>query len=91
MCVAELEPARRKHPPELGNLRVLTLLALEHNRLSGSIPARLGEPPILSTLILQGNALTGSIPTSLLGLSHLNGWTYAGMACSPATRRCERS
>ena len=44
---------------------------LQHNRLTGPIPAELGQLDQLNTLYLQHNQLTGEIPTELGQLSQL--------------------
>jgi len=73
-------------PPELQNLPALSLLRIENNSLTGSIPEELGNMSTIfefgdmststfATLNLAGNSLSGSIPSelgNLTGLTTLN-------------------
>ena len=71
-------------PPELSNLKELTLLSLRGyslntrpedrvrvNTFSGQIPSEFGSMTSLEDLWLEGNQLTGSIPEELGNLSNL--------------------
>lgn len=58
-------------PSALGSLSELTYLSLDHNYLTGQIPA-LGNLSKLGTLDLDSNLLTGSIPE----LGHLSELTW---------------
>jgi len=49
----------------------LSLLYLDHNQLSGTIPASLGNLSTLESLSLADNQLTGSIPTELGNFTYL--------------------
>ena len=50
-------------PDELGFLRKMkTLLSLDNNQLTGTIPVSLGNMPDLEILRLQNNQLTGAVP-----------------------------
>ena len=52
-------------PSTLGNCRILQVLNLRSNELSGSIPMELGALGQVMLLLLSENHLTRSIPTSL--------------------------
>ena len=58
-------------PPEIGNLRALTLLNLGFNLLTGSIPPEIGHLTALTHLNLRCNLLTGGIPLELGNLCSL--------------------
>ena len=58
-------------PPEIGNLRALTLLNLGFNLLTGSIPPEIGHLTALTHLNLRCNLLTGGIPPELGNLCSL--------------------
>ncbi|KAL5745995.1 hypothetical protein ACOSP7_027141 [Xanthoceras sorbifolium] len=58
-------------PEEIGNSKLLTLIALDGNFLTGPIPASLGNLSSLSILRVTGNQLTGQIPTSIGTLNNL--------------------
>ncbi len=58
-------------PPELGQLRNLTMLFLAYNHLTGPIPPELGAATELRFLYLDHNDLTGPIPPELSDLSDL--------------------
>lgn len=58
-------------PNEIGNLKNLTLLALDANNFSGPIPSSLGNCKHLSILRLNENYFTGPIPPSLGKLTNL--------------------
>ena len=49
----------------MGELHALRFLSLEHNQLTGTIPAALGNLSTLGWLRLQGNQLSGPVPASL--------------------------
>jgi Leucine-rich repeat (LRR) protein len=52
-------------PTKLGDLKKLSVLALQSNKLAGAIPASLGDLGMLMRLDLSSNNLFGSIPTKL--------------------------
>jgi hypothetical protein len=52
-------------PAELGRLRALTKLHLQHNNLSGVVPAELGQLGALTELSLEHNNLSGTVPAEL--------------------------
>ena len=55
----------------------VTQLSLEHNQLTGVLPAALGSLTNLEVLDLFDNQLTGSIPAALGSLTNLRGlWIY---------------
>uniref|UniRef100_A0A0D9XYU3 Leucine-rich repeat-containing N-terminal plant-type domain-containing protein n=1 Tax=Leersia perrieri TaxID=77586 RepID=A0A0D9XYU3_9ORYZ len=56
-------------PPEIGDMRGLTILNLSCNTLSGPIPATLASVASLQALDLSHNELAGDIPASLTGLT----------------------
>ncbi|CAI8611575.1 unnamed protein product [Vicia faba] len=58
-------------PNEIGNVKNLTLLALDGNKFSGPIPSSLGNCQHLSILRLNENNFTGPIPPSLGKLTNL--------------------
>jgi gliding motility-associated-like protein len=59
-------------PVELGLLRNLKYLRLDHNLLSGSIPEELGDLTQLTELFLGNNELEGKIPDSFINLTELS-------------------
>ncbi|TXG46568.1 hypothetical protein EZV62_005581 [Acer yangbiense] len=59
-------------PEEIGNSKLLTLIALDGNFLTGPIPASLGNLSSLSILSVAVNQLAGQIPTNI---GTLNNWT----------------
>ncbi|KAK7341107.1 hypothetical protein VNO80_24031 [Phaseolus coccineus] len=58
-------------PNEIGNIRNLTLLALDGNNFHGPIPPSLGNCTHLSILRLPQNQLSGPIPPSIGKLTNL--------------------
>jgi Leucine-rich repeat (LRR) protein len=58
-------------PSLVGSMSSLQTLRLEHNILSGTIPAELGNLSNLQELSLNDNSLHGSIPATLGNLSNL--------------------
>ncbi|XP_020214421.1 MDIS1-interacting receptor like kinase 2-like [Cajanus cajan] len=58
-------------PNEIGNIRNLTLLALDGNNFYGPIPPSLGNCTHLSILRMPENQLTGPIPPSIGKLTNL--------------------
>ncbi|KAH9321968.1 hypothetical protein KI387_016607, partial [Taxus chinensis] len=58
-------------PAELGNLKKLTVLALQNNGFTGAIPASLGKLTSLTRLDLSANYLSGAIPQTLKNLKQL--------------------
>ncbi|KAL5810876.1 hypothetical protein ACOSQ3_027616 [Xanthoceras sorbifolium] len=58
-------------PEEIGNSKLLTLIALDGNFLTGPIPASLGNLSSLSILRVPVNQLTGQIPRSIGTLNNL--------------------
>ncbi|XP_058761610.1 MDIS1-interacting receptor like kinase 2-like isoform X1 [Vicia villosa] len=58
-------------PNEIGNIKNLTLLALDANNFSGPIPSSLGNCEHLSILRLNENYFSGPIPPSLGKLTNL--------------------
>ncbi|CAM9532839.1 unnamed protein product [Scytosiphon promiscuus] len=58
-------------PKELGSLRFLEQLWLQHNNLTGTIPEELGNLTALTRLWLSNNRLEGHIPKELGALSKL--------------------
>ncbi|KAJ9128730.1 hypothetical protein P3X46_034543 [Hevea brasiliensis] len=58
-------------PQEIGNLKYLSLLALDENHFYGPIPRSLGNLSELSVMRLSGNLLSGNIPPNLGRLSKL--------------------
>ena len=57
--------------PTSGSLSNLQSLVLDHNGLSGEIPAELGSLSNLKVLYLHSNDLSGEIPAELGSLSNL--------------------
>ncbi|CAJ1934269.1 unnamed protein product [Sphenostylis stenocarpa] len=58
-------------PDEIGNIRNLTLLALDGNNFDGPIPPSLGNCTYLSILRMPQNNLSGPIPPSIGKLTNL--------------------
>ncbi|KAI9160728.1 hypothetical protein LWI28_010994 [Acer negundo] len=58
-------------PEEIGNSKLLTLIALDGNFLTGPIPASLGNLSSLSILNAAVNQLTGQIPANIGTLNNL--------------------
>jgi len=58
-------------PNEIGNIRNLTLLALDGNNFDGPIPPSLGNCTHLSILRMPQNKLSGPIPPSIGKLTNL--------------------
>ncbi|XP_057456978.1 MDIS1-interacting receptor like kinase 2-like [Lotus japonicus] len=58
-------------PNEIGNIRNLTVLALDGNGFFGPIPTSLGNCTHLSTLRMPENQLSGPIPPSIGKLTNL--------------------
>ncbi|KAH9647743.1 MDIS1-interacting receptor like kinase 2 [Citrus sinensis] len=58
-------------PEEIGNCKLLTLLALDGNFLSGPIPSSLGNLSDLAVLAVASNQLSGEIPANIGTLSKL--------------------
>ncbi|KAK3221069.1 hypothetical protein Dsin_015039 [Dipteronia sinensis] len=58
-------------PEEIGNSKLLTLIALDGNFLTGPIPASLGNLSSLSILRVAVNQLTGQIPANIGTLNNL--------------------
>ncbi|KAG2398238.1 MDIS1-interacting receptor like kinase [Vigna angularis] len=58
-------------PDEIGNIRNLTLLALDGNSFDGPIPPSLGNCTHLSILRMPQNQLSGPIPPSIGKLTNL--------------------
>ena len=54
-----------------GNFGALRILRLEHNALSGSLPAALGLARELRDVSIEGNRLSGTLPSQLGRLSRL--------------------
>jgi Leucine-rich repeat (LRR) protein len=52
--------------PNLSNLRNLTRLHLQDNKLNGTVPQTLGIITSLRELFLQNNELDGAVPLNLL-------------------------
>ncbi|MDE2715522.1 MAG: hypothetical protein OXI33_00710 [Chloroflexota bacterium] len=65
-------------PPEIWNLRDLTLLTLGRNRLTGGIPPEIGNLTNLEQFSVQDNQLTGAIPAALWTLTDLTVLAIAG-------------
>ncbi|XP_054811717.1 MDIS1-interacting receptor like kinase 2-like [Prosopis cineraria] len=59
-------------PDEIGNIRNLTVLALDGNSFYGPIPPSLGNCTHLSVLRMSENQLSGMIPPSFGGLTNLS-------------------
>ncbi|XP_054811951.1 MDIS1-interacting receptor like kinase 2-like [Prosopis cineraria] len=59
-------------PDEIGNIRNLTVLALDGNSFHGPIPPSLGNCTHLSVLRMSGNQLSGMIPPSFGRLTNLS-------------------
>jgi hypothetical protein len=64
-------------PVEIGGLKLLNGLYLNHNNFSGNIPDQLSELTNLETLYLSKNRLSGEIPASLSSLHFLNNFSVA--------------
>lgn len=58
-------------PNEIGNIRNLTVLALDGNNFFGPIPPSLGNCSHLSILRVPNNQLSGTIPSSIGKLTNL--------------------
>ncbi|KAF7836336.1 MDIS1-interacting receptor like kinase 2-like [Senna tora] len=58
-------------PDEIGNLRNLTILALDGNSFYGPIPPSLGNCTHLSILAIPQNSFSGIVPSSLGSLTNL--------------------
>ncbi|MBA0603715.1 hypothetical protein Gorai_001941, partial [Gossypium raimondii] len=59
-------------PHSIGNLTVLTSLALDVNNLQGSIPSSLGNCQNLLEIYLSNNNLSGAIPLEVLGIPSMS-------------------
>ncbi|KAG4150004.1 hypothetical protein ERO13_D05G368200v2, partial [Gossypium hirsutum] len=59
-------------PHSIGNLTVLTSLALHVNNLQGSIPSSLGNCQNLLEIYLSNNNLSGAIPLEVLGIPSMS-------------------
>ena len=55
----------------MGSLKKLSVLALQHNRLNGPIPASLGNLEMIKRLNLSVNQLSGFIPARLANITQL--------------------
>ncbi|KAG2721741.1 hypothetical protein I3760_02G095700 [Carya illinoinensis] len=64
--------------PDLSSMKMLKILHLENNQLSGEIPPSLGAIDGLRELFLQNNNLTGLVPKNLEGKPGLNLKTSPG-------------
>ncbi|XWS54009.1 hypothetical protein CRYUN_Cryun10bG0050900 [Craigia yunnanensis] len=69
--------------PDLSSLKLLEILHLEDNQLTGDIPSSLGDIGRLRELFLQNNNLTGRIPDSLVGRPGLEVRTSGNQFLSP--------
>ncbi|XP_015954688.1 probable leucine-rich repeat receptor-like protein kinase At1g35710 [Arachis duranensis] len=58
-------------PTQLGDLKKLSVLALQSNELTSAIPASLGDLGMLMRLDLSSNQLFGSIPSRLADVTSL--------------------
>ncbi|KAL5555577.1 hypothetical protein UlMin_037813, partial [Ulmus minor] len=65
-------------PQNLGNLKFLKNLYLDHNLLNGSIPESLGKITYLRYLSVSDNQLSGEIPPALGNLRFLETLSIAG-------------
>lgn len=52
-------------PKEIGNLKKLSAITLQHNRFTGIIPPSVGNLGMLKRLDLSFNQLSGSIPFTI--------------------------
>jgi len=64
-------------PVEIGGLKLLNGLYLNHNNFSGNIPNQLSELTNFESLYLSENRLSGEIPTSLSSLHFLHDFSVA--------------
>jgi len=71
-------------PPELGNLRGVFELELDHNPLTGPVPPELGNLQELEWLAIDNTMLSGPLPRELTGLGRLGRfyWHETDL-CSP--------
>ncbi|WOL01703.1 hypothetical protein Cni_G10420 [Canna indica] len=51
-------------PPEIGQMKSISLINLDSNRLSGHLPSEIGKLPLV-VLNLSDNELSGEIPTAI--------------------------
>ncbi|CAA6662294.1 unnamed protein product [Spirodela intermedia] len=58
-------------PPEIGNLKRLTVLKLSSNSLSGEIPGEISSCSQINQLDVGFNSLNGSLPESMANLTRL--------------------
>ncbi|KAJ1431335.1 Serine-threonine/tyrosine-protein kinase, catalytic domain [Sesbania bispinosa] len=69
--IGKMENLQGSIPTQLGDLKKLSVLALQSNQLAGAIPASLGDLGMLMRLDLSSNHLFGSIPTRLADVPSL--------------------
>ncbi|XVF79024.1 hypothetical protein PTKIN_Ptkin14bG0186200 [Pterospermum kingtungense] len=75
-------------PSEIGNMRKLLWLGLDHNDLTGTIPTTMGRLRGLQNVNLGNNKLEGSIPSELCNLQKLAYLTLTGNKLSGPIPAC---
>jgi hypothetical protein len=86
-------------PSEIASWTALTVLNLENNKLSGTVPTFFSQLTLLRRLRLFGNALGGAVPPLTLApgatcelqkddTSETNCFRVCTPMCCPGTKRC---
>ncbi|XP_020579786.1 leucine-rich repeat extensin-like protein 6 [Phalaenopsis equestris] len=75
-------------PPEIGNLKRLTVFDVSFNALVGPLPASMGEMKKLEQLDVAHNFLSGEIPEGICELPRLKNFTYSYNYFCGEPQRC---